>query len=232
MNDTLDRALIAATWGNDMAEATRLIAEGADVNAKDETIQSAYLISTSEGYVDLLKLTLAHGADIRSTDSYNGTGLIRAADRGHAEVIARLLRAGVDVNHVNNLGWTALHEAIILGNGDQRYIDCVRLLFSGGADPELPSQGDGIRPLGHAESQGSTVIASTIRRMIESDPPEDAEHAIALAARDGDPDGIVLGMRTASLTLAQGENAADARRVAEAAGHDDCVRLLTLLTGE
>ena len=82
-----DRALIAAAWRNDVAAARDLIARGADVNAKDHTQQSAYLIATSDGYTELLRLTLAHGADVHATDSYNGTGLIRAADRGHVEVI-------------------------------------------------------------------------------------------------------------------------------------------------
>ena len=50
----LDRKLIAAAWKNDLSEAGRLIEEGADVNAKDDSVQSAYLISTSEGYVELL----------------------------------------------------------------------------------------------------------------------------------------------------------------------------------
>lgn len=153
MND-LDQALITAAWRNDVAEAAHLIEQGADVNAKDDTIQSAYLIATSEGYLDLLTLMLQHGADVDAKDSYNGTGLIRAADRGHADIIGCLLRAGIEVDHINNLGWTALHEAIILGNGDQRYVDCVRLLLAGGADPSLASRRDNVTPLRHAESRG------------------------------------------------------------------------------
>ena len=88
----LDRKLIAAAWENDLSEARRLIEEGADVNAKDDSVQSAYLISTSEGYVELLELTLEHGADVTSLDSFNGTGLIRAADRGHVEIVRRAAR--------------------------------------------------------------------------------------------------------------------------------------------
>ena len=87
------------------------------MNAKDNTVQSAYLISTSEGYLELLNLTLEHGADVDSKDSFNGTGLIRAADRGHADIAGRLVQADVEIDHINNLGWTALHEAIILGDG-------------------------------------------------------------------------------------------------------------------
>ncbi len=40
----------------------------------------------------------------------------------------------MDVNHVNRLGWTALIEAIILGDGSQKYADIVTLLIDGGAD--------------------------------------------------------------------------------------------------
>src|SRR4029453_14213723 len=59
----LNQQLIKAAWNNDLRRARALIAEGADVNAKDNTVQSAYLISTSEGYLGLLDLTLKNRAD-------------------------------------------------------------------------------------------------------------------------------------------------------------------------
>ena len=100
----LNRQLIAAAGKNDLRRARALIDQGADVNAKDSTVQSAYLISTSEGYLELLNLTLGHGADVDSKDSFNGTGLIRAADRGHADIAGRLIQADIKINHINNLG--------------------------------------------------------------------------------------------------------------------------------
>ena len=51
----LDQRLRDAAWANDVAAARDLIARGADVNAKDDTQQSAYLVTTSEGYLDLLE---------------------------------------------------------------------------------------------------------------------------------------------------------------------------------
>lgn len=52
----LDAALLKAAWADDVAAATEVIGQGADVNAKDDTQQSAYLVATSEGYLDLLRL--------------------------------------------------------------------------------------------------------------------------------------------------------------------------------
>ena len=150
----LNERLIRAAWADDVKQAQTLIARGADVNAKDDTVQSAYLISTSEGSLALLNLMLKHGGDVAAKDSFNGTGLIRAADRGLADVAGRLVQAGVEVDHVNNLGWTALHEAIILGDGSRRYVDTVRVLVSAGADVTLRSRRDGVRPLDHAEAKG------------------------------------------------------------------------------
>ena len=148
-------ALVAAAYGNHLEAAEMLIRAGADVNAKDETEQSAYLISTSEVGDDprLLELMLRNGADVGSLDSYNGTGLIRAADRGHVRIVEKLLKIGTDVDHVNNLGWTALLEAIILGGGDARHTEVVRLLVEGGADPNLPD-GEGVTPFQHARVNG------------------------------------------------------------------------------
>ena len=160
----LDQELIVAAYANDVDEAERLIQAGADVNAKDETVQSAYLIATSEVGDDprLLELTLANGADVGSLDSYNGAGLIRAADRGYTAIVARLLETDVEVDHVNRLGWTALLEAIILGGGDAAHVEVVRLLVEAGADVNL-GDGQGVTPLEHAEQSGYDEIVAILR---------------------------------------------------------------------
>ena len=160
----LDRKLIAAAYANDVGTARELIEAGADVNAKDESVQSAYLIATSEVGDDtaLLELTLANGADVGSLDSYDGTGLIRAADRGFTAIVARLLETDIDVDHVNRLGWTALLEAIILGDGDTAHTEVVRLLVAAGADVNLVD-GQGMTPLAHAERSGYDEIVAILR---------------------------------------------------------------------
>ncbi|MEP6648404.1 MAG: ankyrin repeat domain-containing protein [Lapillicoccus sp.] len=204
----LDRRMRDTAWANDVAAARDLIAQGADVNAKDSTQQSAYLVTTSEGYLDLLDLTLANGADVASKDSFNGTGLIRASERGHTGVVGRLIRAGVELNHVNRLGWTALHEAIIFprtrevppGKDTPTYDDTVRVLVAGGADVRLPSRRDGVAPVEHARGKGYAAQVATLEKAIRQDGAGPVDHAEAnrrlLSAADaGDADGVALALR-------------------------------------
>ncbi len=163
----LDERLRRAAWANQVQRAETLIARGADVNAKDETQQSAYLIATSEGYLELLWLTLAHGADVDAKDSFNGTGLIRAAERGHHRVVRALLRAGIDRDHVNRLGYQAIHEAVWLGEDTPTYVQTVRTLARGGVRLDRPSDREGLTPLEMAEQRGHDGQAAVLRRALD-----------------------------------------------------------------
>jgi ankyrin repeat protein len=224
----LDRALIEAAWRDDVGSACDLILGGADVNTKDATEQSAYLVSTSEGYLELLELTLANGADVASLDSYQGTGLIRSAERGHWQVVGRLLQTDIDVDHINRLGWTALHEAIILGDGSQDYVDTVRLLVAGGVDVELAT-GRGELPLELATSRGQQDVVATLVRAATGLPTEISDEALLDAASDGGADGAAIALRHGAQVDATNANGSTAREVALGLGHDDVVRMLDAL---
>ena len=139
--------------------AELLLEAGADPNAKDETVQSAYLIATSEVGDDprLLRLTLRHGADVRSLDSWRGTGLIRAADRGYDTIIDGAAGHRVDIDHVNRIGYTALHEAVILGDGGQSHQRTVAALVAGGVDQTIEDP-NGDTALDVARARGYTKI--------------------------------------------------------------------------
>ena len=229
-NPALDGQLIVAAWANDVGLATQLITAGADVNAKDSTVQSAYLIATSEGYLDLLELTLAHGADVGSLDSYNGTGLIRAAERGHADIVGRLLRAGIQVNHVNRPGWTALDEAIVYGDGSPRYVDTVRALLAGGADPGRVA-GDGRTPVQHAQAGSHDVIAATLRAAIDapSMTQTDATAMLLSAAAEGNADRVAIALRNGAPLESRDARGRTALLLASTNDRVDVARLLVAL---
>ena len=190
----LNHQLIDAAWRNDVKRAQVLIEDGADVNAKDASEQSAFLIAASEGFLNLLELSLDSGADVASLDSYGGTALIRAAERGHADIVGRLLQTKINVDHVNRLGWTALHEAIWLGKGTTSYLDTVRLLVAGGADLTIAARTDGRTPLVMAQERGFGTIETTIRSALDS-PTVGGSSALLAAAGAGHADQVALAIR-------------------------------------
>jgi ankyrin repeat protein len=224
---TLDQPLRDAAWADDVATATALIAAGADVNAKDDTQQSAYLIATSEGYPELLELTLIHGADLASLDSYRGTGLIRAGERGHADIVGRLLRAGIEVNHVNRPGWTALDEAIVYGDGGPTYVDTVRALVAGGADVGRVAS-DGRTPRQNAQRQGQDAVTATLDRAGQA-PPADPAAALLAAADAGDADGAAVALRAGAPIESRDERGRTPLLLAALNDHVDVARLLVVL---
>ncbi|MFI7067050.1 ankyrin repeat domain-containing protein [Kribbella sp. NPDC050124] len=216
---SLDQQLIDAAWKNDVPAAGRLIAAGADVNAVDNTVQSAFLIAASEGYLELLELTLQHGADVRSLDSYRGTALIRAAERGHAAIVGRLLRAGIAVDHVNRLNWTALHEAVQLGDGSPRYVDTVRLLIAAGADRNPP----GTTPV--------PAATGAVADALSTKPParDDATDAVLAAAEAGDANRVAAALGAGAALESRDGHRRTALLLASLHDRVDVARLLVTL---
>jgi len=168
-------ALMLATIANDVAAARRLIAAGADVNARDRIEDSPYLFAGAEGLDDILLLTLANGADLASVNRYGGTALIPACHHGHLLTVKILLATDIDINHVNDLGWTALLETVILGDGGPRHTEIASLLLLAGADPDIADR-DGITPLDHAVARGYGDIAHLLRAAGASRVPRSQAH--------------------------------------------------------
>lgn len=214
----LDERLRWAVWGNDLDTAAQLIEWGADVNAQDSTQQSAFLIATSEGRDELLRLTLEHGADVADLDSWNGTGLIRAAERGHWDVAGTLIRAGVDMHHVNRVGYQAIHEAVIFGRDDPTYHAAVRVLVAGGASLTTPSVTEGQTPLQMAQSRGFSEQIR-ILEALDREAPEHPEAALLASAASGDADALTLALRAGAAVDTRDPEGRTALEIAEDGGN-------------
>lgn len=221
-----NQALLDAAWSNDVESARELIAAGADVNYADDSHQSPYLVATSEGHLEMLELTLDNGADVAALDGFNGTGLIRAAERGHADIVGRLLQTDIEVDHINNLGWTAMHEAIILGDGDQRAHDTVRLLIAGGANVRLPTQRDDKTPLNLARSHGQDDITTTIETALAAEVIDDPDRALLDAAGSGETDDALLAIAAGADIEVPDDRQRTPLLLAVTADHVDLIRLL------
>ena len=170
----LNEQLIQAAWDNNLAEVKRLVQAGADINYQDGNTESAYQISTSEGYLEMLRFFIENGnIKLAIRDRYNGTGTIRAAERGHGEVVYWLWTIGDDADHINNPGYTALIESIIFGNADYNYTKTVLILAAISADFSLHKAT--AAPLDEALKMGQSHIAKIIQGVLDSPQKSHAE---------------------------------------------------------
>lgn len=151
-------AVMAATQKNNIDTVKALIEQGADINIRNNNMDNVLLYAGAEGLLEIVKLAVQAGADTTITNRFGGTALIPASDRGHVEVVKELLiNSDTDVNHLNNLHWTALLEAVILGDGGEKYQKIVQLLVDYGADVNIGDR-DGVTPIEHAKSRGFKEI--------------------------------------------------------------------------
>lgn len=225
----LDPLLREAAWRNDVTAAADLIAQGADVNGKDDTLQSAYLVSTSEGYLDLLRLALRSGAAVDDKDSWNGTGLIRAAERGHWMIVGELLRAGIDRDHVNRIGYQAIHEALWLGGDSVDYTTAVRVLVAGGVELTRPSGRERLTPLEMAQERRRSHIEPVLARAAAASQMADPDAVLLTAAHDGDADGVALALRGGAVVDTRDASGRTPLLLAVAGDHLDAARVLVAM---
>lgn len=230
--EQLDDALRAAAWADRVRDAETLIGRGADVNAKDGTQQSAYLIATSEGHLELLDLTLRHGAEVDDRDSWNGTGLIRAAERGHHDVVGHLLRADITKDHVNRIGYQAVHEAVWLGEDTRDYVDTLRVLVAGGVELQRASGSEGLTPLKMARERGYPRLEAVLARATSASTPSDPDRALLEAAEHGDADAAAIALRAGADLEARDSSRRTPLLLAAAADHVDVARLLVALQAD
>ena len=155
--------LLLAAAADNVAFARLLVDRGADPDALDNRHDSAWLVTGVTGSVRMAKIVAAAKPDYGVLNRFGGTSLIPASERGHADYVAWVVEnTPMKIDHVNDLGWTALLEAVILGEGTERWQRIVRTLLDAGADPAIADQ-DGVTPLQHARRQGQTEIVRILQ---------------------------------------------------------------------
>ena len=120
------------------AGAESLLANGADVNARDEQGWSLLAEAALHGQRTVAELLLTHGADVNAKEEeMNGqTPLHIAAGSGNNDVAEVLLAHGADVNAKEDNGQTPLFEAASAGRRP-----VVELLLAHGADVNAKNNG-------------------------------------------------------------------------------------------
>lgn len=103
--EELNSQLIEAST---LEEVKRLLARGANINAKDSQGKTALMNASYYGKKEIVKFLLEHGSDVNARYVDGCTALIWAAGEGEAEVLKILLDHGADFRAAESHNYTAL----------------------------------------------------------------------------------------------------------------------------
>jgi uncharacterized protein len=124
--------LFNAVENGDATAVQALLANGADVNAKDADGGTALMAACQKGHREVVQALFAHGAtQVNAKTKYSGvSALMEASENGHLDVVQALLEKGADVNTKSDDGRIALTLATQKGHADVG-----ALLVQAGAKP-------------------------------------------------------------------------------------------------
>jgi hypothetical protein len=105
-----------------------LLNGGAEIDAKDEGMETALIRACSAGQDNIVSLLLQRGADRKSEGKRYGTALQAASLQGHKSIVERLLE-GVDIDAEGGQFGTALQAASLRGHNG-----VVQVLIDKGAE--------------------------------------------------------------------------------------------------
>ncbi|HYP12679.1 MAG TPA: M56 family metallopeptidase [Bryobacteraceae bacterium] len=94
----LDGALLRAAEEGNVQEVERLLAAGANVNAKIEGDGSPLIAAARSSHEQIVKLLLDRGADVNLAVGGDGSPLIVAAQNGQLSTVRLLLERGADIH--------------------------------------------------------------------------------------------------------------------------------------
>jgi uncharacterized protein len=107
----------------DLDALRRLVAQGQDVDARDQHGQTALMIAARDGRSDIVTFLVGRGALLDQTAKYGLSALMLAVVNGHLAIVETLASAGADVT-IRGIGApgfagkAALDLALEMGRGD------------------------------------------------------------------------------------------------------------------
>jgi ankyrin repeat protein len=149
--------LINAAETKDHAGALKLIANGADVKAKDVDGTTALHWAAHYGDAELVDKLIKAGAEVNVSNDYGSSPMMEAAIIGNADILSLLLKAGADVESPNPEGQTALMAAARTGN-----LEAAKVLLSHRAKIDAVEQWGGQTALMWAAAQSQPDVLSLL----------------------------------------------------------------------
>ena len=196
--------LFIAAYENDIKAVQWLIANGAEVNAKDNDGDTPLHWAAFQNSSEAAAVLLANGAEVNAKENDGETPLHWAASQNSSEAAAALLANGAEVNAKENDDWTPLHfaarsnspeaAAVLVSNGAEinaknnygttplhdaarsNSPEVVAVLVSNGADINAKDK-RGMTPLFWAAAENRAEAAAVL---IDNDAEVNAEDNIGL----------------------------------------------------
>ncbi len=147
---------LAPNW----SVAERIIAQGADVHAKDNFGMTPLHTAVRAGRRNVVGLLVANGADINAKSNLGHTPLFLAVAEGRKAIAEWLIDKGANVNTKDKFDMTPLHSAAHTGRTEM-----VELLIAKGAEINARSN-IGQTPLALAKAKGHTEITELLRKHV------------------------------------------------------------------
>ena len=147
----------------------RLLAAGADVNARDVADNTMLMLMAQED-IGIVKLLMDAGASVDGQNRHGYSALLFAASDGNAAVVRLLLDAGVEVDLRDENDFTPLHHAVHFASSRSpthlaSTIETVRMLIAAGADVNARGA-RGRTPLHLGAAEG--VVGELLDTLIEA----------------------------------------------------------------
>ena len=109
--DTMTAELHRAAQANDVALIKKLLASGAEIDARDADQRTALLVATHANAANAARALIAAGANVNAKDNIQDTPYLYAAAEGRLEILRMTLKAGANLKDTNRYGGTGLIPA-------------------------------------------------------------------------------------------------------------------------
>ncbi len=235
-------------WNGSERGLRRLVAEGAQLDARNSYAETPLHYAAMRGFRDLVRILADAGANVNAQAQEGWTALHEAATQGDERMAELLILAGADVNASDGLGRTPLRLAarwgdrgtvnVLLGMGAEQDIFTASALGELGlatrmltAEPELATKREkryGSPPLHVAAEAGHADVVELLLTHGGALDAADNEGltALHLAARRGHAEMVKLLLSEGPQVDTRDEVRQTALHLAAEAGHSEAVELL------
>ncbi len=168
----LNQELCRSTEKSDLASVQRLVAKGANIEAKDQSGSTPLMIAVGHADTAMVKFLLDRGARVDTRNAEGANVLMEAAQMGHVSVVELLLQKGMDQRALNEAIFRAIeYQPMMLYKESGKvtsppeyadpFAETVKSLLDKGADINALDE-EGATPLIEAAGFGRLAIVKML----------------------------------------------------------------------